>query len=134
MPFISLSATSAADIRLIFPAERKLSAAIPSSAATIVRHGHVDGANSLWNIQSYSTGSLQGDGILYISENASGCQLIISNGGQVKGGQVIITRYTSGTGNSALVTGGNSLWNLSSDLVVGDYGNGTVSPLPMVDR
>jgi T5SS/PEP-CTERM-associated repeat protein len=82
----------------------------------------VDGTNSLWNIQSYSSGSLQGDGILFISEDANACQLIISNGGQVKCGEVIITRYTSGKDNSVLVTGGNSLWNISSNLVVGDYG------------
>ena len=67
-------------------------------------------------------GSLQGSGNLFLSENASACQLVITNGGQVNSGLVTITRYTSGTGNSVLVTGGHSLWNISTNLVVGDYG------------
>jgi fibronectin-binding autotransporter adhesin len=102
-------------------------AKVASADSWIGRYGSadsvtVDGTNSVWNIQSLSFGSLQGYGNLFLSENALGCKLVITNGGQVNSGLATITRYTSGTGNSVLVTGGNSLWNISTNLVVGDYG------------
>jgi T5SS/PEP-CTERM-associated repeat protein len=84
----------------------------------------VDGTNSSWTIQTNYFGLLRGNGQLFLSENATRCQLIITNGGQVNCGLVTITRYTSGSSNLATVTGPGSLWNISSNLVVGDYGTG----------
>jgi T5SS/PEP-CTERM-associated repeat protein len=82
----------------------------------------VDGTNSLWNIQTNYSSTLQGNGQLFLSENANACRLVITNGGRVNCGLVTITRYTSGTGNSVFVTGGGSLWNIVANLVIGDYG------------
>lgn len=102
-------------------------AQVASADTWIGRYGSsdvvtVNGANSVWNIRTNYFGNLQGYGQLFLSENASACGLVITNGGQVNCGLVTITRYTSGKGNFVVVSGDNSLWNVNANLVVGDYG------------
>jgi T5SS/PEP-CTERM-associated repeat protein/autotransporter-associated beta strand protein len=73
----------------------------------------VTGSNSLWN----------NSGDLIVGLDGSGNSLVISNGGAVTNSQYnyggVLGLNADSSNNSVLVTGTNSLWNNSGDLIVG---------------
>lgn len=63
-------------------------------------------------------------GIFYIGYNGRSNQLIVADGGTVNTADAWLSTTASANGNSALVTGNNSLWNSSSGITVGMGGGG----------
>jgi len=82
----------------------------------------VTGTNSIWN----------NSGDLIVGLDGSGNTLVISNGGVVTNSQYnyggVLGLNADSTNNSVLVTGTNSIWNNSGDLLVGydGYSNSLV--------
>jgi len=74
----------------------------------------VTGSNSLWSNSSSLT----------VGNGGVGNSLMISNGGVVNDQSGYIGNSSTGSNNTALVTGSNSLWSNSSSLTVGNGGSG----------
>ena len=72
----------------------------------------VTGADSLWT----------NSGAFRVGERGGGNILTISNGGRVAGAYGYVGSFSNSSGNSALVTGTNSLWSTTFQLYVGEQG------------
>lgn len=88
---------------------------IGSSSVSSNNSALVTGSGSLWTTPSDFRVGREGD-------NNS---LTVSNGGRVASANGYIGTFGNSSGNSALVTGTNSVWTNSSDLRVGREGSGS---------
>ena len=115
----------------------------------ITNGGSVSGTNNLWVgagasssntlVVTGSNSSLTVDGTtvgIYIGDGGNRNSLIISNGATMTSqGQAYIGTLTSfntnsstpGSNNLVLITGSNSLWTSSANIIVGDSGSGSLT-------
>jgi len=73
----------------------------------------VSGPGSLWN----------NTGMLLVGQRGSHNRLTITNGGIVNNTHGVVGTEWGSSNNSALVSGGGSMWIITGDLAVGDEGN-----------
>lgn len=77
----------------------------------------ITGAGSSWSVRN----------TLWVGADGDSGQLRIADGGEVKSGVGVIGRRAGTSGAEVLVTGANSVWKNTAELIIGEEGSGSLT-------